>query len=258
MHNSLIILISHQDEPEMMAMHGMWRLANPHAEIVVAYGGSKEKLDMPESLNVVFVNDPRLRTRDHPREKQSYQKLMREAAQRAQNSFWTRVLLAEYDVVPVTLGTCEFLEARRLQESADVLGVGVRRLDGTGHPHFLELQNSYEFSSWVSHSVRLDKNCILMMIGCLSWWTREAFEATAAYEEKIPLYLEIAMATIPHQLGFRVRNLPELEEYIRVRGDFSGELEALRSKRVKLAHPCKRHWSEVARQSSGIAADPPP
>ncbi len=252
MKKTLIILISHQSEVEITEMYKAWQRTNPLATIVVAYGGNKTSLNLPTVYKVVQVKDARLKTRDHPREKQSYLGVMREILNTTAELEWTRVLLVEYDVVPLSGEICVYLEDRREKEKADVLGVGLRRLDGTGHAHYLTLLNDKFFSEWLSKSRRTVKETVFMMIGCLSWWTREAFETTARHQEMLPLYLEIALPTTPHQLGFRVRNVTEFEEFIQVSGDFSEELEIIKKRGGKLAHPCKTHWAAESRKAQKL------
>ena len=120
----------------------------------------------------------------------------------------------------------------------------LRRVDGTGHPHMLAHEFHPQFRQWLAGSVREEKSTVLMMLGCLTWWTWEAFQAVAAASEPLPVYLELAMPTTAHQLGYRVRDLPEFE------GDMEplGELEHLVPKRTSngqwVLHPCKKIWGK--------------
>lgn len=238
-----IVLITHQTPRQVEAMCREWSRLNPGAEVLVAYGGRREDCDAVKGVPVVFVEDPRLRTRDHQRERQSYRGVMREASAWMANRSFNRVLLAEYDVIPLRSGICTHLEMVRQDRCADVLGVRLRRIDRTGNPHYLAHCSHRNFSEWLGQSIRENKEVVLSMLGCLSYWTREAFVETGLLPEPFPVYLELALGTVPHLLGFRVRGLPDWEPYFATAGDVTGSLDAWRANGVWAAHPAKRYWT---------------
>ena len=235
-------------------MCGMWQRLNPDVLIHVAYGGPEDTFEALAWPRRTFIGDPRLRTRDHQRERQSYRGIMQDVAAVLSGSAVDRLLMVECDVVPLRERLVEYLMTRETEEQAQVLGVGLRRVDGTSHPHFLAHQSHRHFQPWLESSLRRDKDVVLMMLGCLTWWTWEAFAATAAAAEPMPVYLELAMPTTAHHLGFRVRNLPEFETDL----EPAGELEAILPQRQAegrwLLHPCKRFW----RDGGGMGAEPEP
>ena len=239
---TVIVLISHQTPPEVLAMCGAWQRLNPEALIHVAYGGPEDAFEALAWPGRTFIRDPRLRTRDHQRERQSYRGIMREVVGALSGSGVARVLMVECDVVPLRAGLVEFLRIQEAEQQAQVLGVGLRRVDGTSHPHFLAHQSHRCFQAWLDSSIRPDKDVVLMMLGCLTWWTWEAFAATAGAAEPMPVYLELAMPTTAHHLGFRVRNLPLLEADLEPVGELEHLLPQRQSEGRWVLHPCKQFW----------------
>ena len=126
-------------------MCGMWQRLNPDALIHVAYGGPEDTFAALAWPRRTFIRDPRLRTRDHQRERQSYRGIMQDVAAALSGSAVARVLLVECDVVPLRERLVEYLMTREAEEQAQVLGVGLRRVDGTSHPHFLAHQSHRHF-----------------------------------------------------------------------------------------------------------------
>jgi len=80
------------------------------------------------------------------------------------------------------------------------------------------------------------------MFGSGSFWTREAFEAVAAQAEPMPIYLELDLPTLAHHLGFRVRDLPDQNQFVCVRPDRTEEREIARRKGAWALHPVKYLW----------------
>lgn len=220
-----------------------WRRLNPGARVHIAYGGTRERFAEISWPDRTFIEDTRLRTRDHQRDRQSYLGLMRAVAADLQPLKIDRVLMAECDVMPLRAGLVDYLEKRRREESADLLGPRIRRVDGTGHPHYLAHRHHPAFEQWMAQSVRKEKGTVLMMVGCLTWWTWEAFEAVSSSTEPMPVYLELAIPTAAHQLGFRVRELTELNSFLQPLGEMQPHLTAWRASGHWVAHPCKKIWS---------------
>ena len=223
-------------------MCAMWQRLNPDAVIHLAYGGRREVFGQIAWPHRTFVADERLRTRDHQRERQSYQGVMRAVSLGTAQEPVDRVLMVECDVLPLRPGLVEYLSAREREEAADVLGVRLRRVDGTGHPHVLAHESHPNFAGWLGASVRPEKETVLMMLGCLTWWTWEAFTAVATTLEPLPIYLELAMPTMAHQRGFRVRDLPELVPDMSPLGELGHLAESRRAASRWVLHPCKNCW----------------
>ena len=228
-----------------------WQRLNPDARIHVAYGGCAAAYQALQGPDCTLIQDPRLRTRDHQRERQSYRGIMQAMVAALADHGTSRILMVECDVAPLRPGLVDYLAQRAGEEQAGVLGVGLRRADGTSHPHYLAHQSHPRFREWLSHSIREDREVVLMMLGCLTWWTWDAFRATALAPEPMPVYLELAMPTMAHHLGFRVRNLPEFEADIEPFGEMEEFLEQKRAEGRWLAHPCKRIWLHGERRDVG-------
>jgi hypothetical protein len=246
-----IILITHQSPEEVAVMCGTWQVLEPSARIHIAYGGDKAQFAKLNWPNRSFIDDPRLRTRDHQRERQSYRGLMQTIQLDLTGTGTDRILMVEFDVIPLRSGLVDYLAGRQQEERADVLGARLRRVDGTSHPHFLAHQHHEGFKRWTGMSIRENKEVVMMMLGCLSWWTWEAFSGVAEAPEAMPVYLELALATTPHLLGFRVRNLPEFYDDMEPVGELEGELEARMAGGRWVVHPCKNYWKAAVSRSSG-------
>ena len=244
MSERLTILLTHQPEPLVAAMVQWWEQHAPGPDILIAYGGTRQAF---ESLGVptkVCVEDSRLRTRDHQRERQSFSGVFIAVNEwlRARPGY-RLIHLSEFDCVPLCDDLFARLEARLANDNADVLGCHLVRVDGTNHPHYLYHAGDERFAQFLRKiSRRADAQVVLAMLGCVSFWKREAFTAVADAEETAPIYLEIALPTLAHHLGFRVRGLSEQSAFVQPVGDFLPQLEALRAAGAWMAHPVKGFW----------------
>lgn len=238
------ILLTHQAEPQVERMAAWWRQRTPDADLLIAYGGTRERFAALKVPDKVFISDPRLRTRDHQRERQSYAGVFSAAQEWLKARPACRfICFTEFDCIPLHAGFWSLLEERLAAEKADVLGCRLTRVDGTNHPHYLYHLADPGFLPLLRRiSRRADPGVVLSMLGCLSFWTRDAFTAVAAAGESPDLYLELAMPTLAHHLGFRVRGLPDQSPFVRPSGDFTGTLDSLREAGAWLAHPVKGFW----------------
>lgn len=246
MSERLTILLTHQAEPLVEAMVAWWQRHAPGPDILIAYGGTRERFD---ALNVpakVFVDDSRLRTRDHQRERQSFAGVFIAVNEWLRERPGYRLIhFSEFDCIPLCHDLFARMEARLGTEHADVLGCRLERVDGTNHPHYLYHAADAQFAPFLNEiSIRQDRSVVLAMIGCVSFWKREAFTAVADAEESSPLYLEIALPTLAHHLGFRVRGLGDQSPYVRPVGDLAPQLDALRTAGAWMAHPVKGFWEK--------------
>ena len=223
-------------------MCGTWQRLNPEARVHLAYGGSADTFALLTWADRTFINDARLRTRDPQRERQSYCGVMKAVIGTLSGSTVDRVLMVECDVVPLKEGLVNYLLQRECEEKADVMGVRLQRVDGTGHPHVLAHEFHAGFDVWLENPVRPGTKVVLMMLGCLTWWKWEAFVRTAEVPEPLPVYLELAMPTTAHQLGFRVRDLPEFVPDVESTGELDDQVEERRKKGRWVLHPCKTAW----------------
>ncbi len=200
------ILLTHQEGADFERVKQVWKPVCAEENLWVAFGGTEEafaELDYPRK---VWIDDPKLRTRDHQREKQSYEGIFRAMAPIVQLEQPDYVYLCEYDQLPLI----DDLNVRQVQvirqEGADVMGHWLYRIDETSHPHLLYHEADVQFSPfWASISKRENPSVILSMFGSGSFWTSEAFLAVAHQSQEIECYLEIYLPTLAHHLGFRVR-----------------------------------------------------
>jgi hypothetical protein len=227
-------------------MTAWWQLHAPGSDLLIAYGGTRERYDSLRVPEKVYVDDSRLRTRDHQRERQSFAGVFTVANEWLQSRPGYRFIhLSEFDCVPLCQDLFTRLEDRLARENADVLGCRLERVDGTNHPHYLYHAADPSFAGLLSDlSVRKDRNVVLTMLGCMSFWKRDAFAAVAAAGESSPLYLEIAIPTLAHHLGFRVRGLSDQSSWVQPGGDLAPRLEALRAAGAWMAHPVKGFWEQ--------------
>ena len=212
MNRILNVILSHQSEVELRKLLEWWSCCVPMEDLLVAYGGTREEFDSLPDVSRVFVSDPRLRD-NKTRAKQSYGGVWRSVAQwltKQQNGSFTHVYFAEFDHLPVVRNLGARLMERLDREQADVLGHGLRRVDGTSNVHYLYHLSDPEFLTfWRRISVRPDKETVLHMVATGSFWTRKAFIDVAARNEEISAYLEIYLPTLAHHLGFRIRDFQD-------------------------------------------------
>jgi len=227
-------------------MVAWWNRHAPGSEILVAYGGAAERFEALRVPHKVFVDDSRLRTRDHQRERQSFGGVFIAVREWLRSHPSCRLIhLSEFDCIPLCPDVFARLEARLAREGADVLGCRLERVDGTNHPHYLYHAGDPQFAPFLeSISIRKDRGVVLAMLGCVSFWTRAAFTAVADAEEAAPLYLEIALPTLAHHLGFRVRGLHDQSAFVQPGGDMMPQLESLRAAGAWMAHPVKGFWEK--------------
>jgi hypothetical protein len=240
------ILLSHQEPASLARMIAYWQTLDPDQEFLVAYGGNEQFELSIESCVVVTVDDPELKTRDHPRERQSYLGVFREAADWIQRHKLTHVHFAEFDEIPLVVNLNSLLLATLEGEDCDVLGHRLRRVDQTNHPHYLSHVTDPRFMEyWSSISRRDDPGVVLSMLGCGSFWTKDAFLAIASVHAPLRIYLELLLPTAAHHLGFRVRNIPTEDAFMapEVVKD-KAEIEHYKSMGAWRVHPVKNMWTK--------------
>ncbi len=238
----LNLVITHASPADVAWSLTIWSAVAPPEQLLIAYGGSQTDFDAIAHANRVFVSDPRLRTRDHQRERQSFSAVFRAAVEWMKGKPFTHVYCAEFDHLPLVRDLHEHLVDRLEAESADVLGHELQRVDGTNSAPYLNHVVDPRFAdSWRKISVRQNKNVILNMFGSGTFWTRAAFERVAAHDEPCPIYLEIWLPTLAHHLGYRVRPFLDQDQFIASVGDRRDEIEAARAAGSWTIHPVKSH-----------------
>jgi hypothetical protein len=224
-------------------MLAWWRDFAAPQDVLVAHGGSQQDFQDVAHSQKFFVDDPRLRTRDHQREFQSYSGIFRLASEWMRGREIDVVHFCEYDQVPLARDFNQLQAARLDAEDADVLGYRVLRVDGTSHPHFLQHAANPRFLEyWKTVTRRPDAGVVLSMFGTGSVWRRKVFDAVASLEEPFPMYMELFLPTLAHHLGHRVRPLRDQDRFVENLGDFGGSIEDARSAGAWVVHPVKRIW----------------
>lgn len=244
----LNLLLTHQPADAVMRMVEWWGRSVPHASLLLACGGSRADFDAIPHEAKVFVADPRLRTRDHPRERQSYGGVFREAAAWLQGrGDFTHVHFAEYDHLPLVPDLNQRQLALLAAERADVLGFHLRRVDATNCAHYLHhAADPAFFPFWEKITCRPEPRVVLSMIATGSFWTRAAFEAVAATPEPHPMYVEIFPPTLAHHLGYRLRDYGPQTRFVHHLGDRVSEIEEARKSGAWTLHPVKSAWQQPA------------
>ncbi len=256
----LHVLLTHQRAAAVAAMLAWWRetgVAPGDVLLVLTHPDEREfaAVDHPQKIP---VRDPRLRTRDHQRERQSYvgvfaavARWLREAGNGREEI--AALHLAEYDHLPLAPDLGDRLLGTLRAERADVLGHEVRRVDGTNQPHYLYHLADRRFAPfWAETSRRRDADAraaVLSMFGSGTVWTPAAFLAVAALAEPGPVYLELWLPTAAHHLGFRVREFPPEAggaRFISSLGERRDQIEEARAAGAWTLHPVKTLWEERA------------
>lgn len=237
------ILLTHQSRRQVDAMLSYWRSFDENQEFIIAYGGNQAE-SFAGMANFVNVLDARLRTRDHPRERQSYQGVMKAVRPLLVQLSATHIHMAEYDEIPVVDDLNARLISLMSEEDCDVLGHRLLRVDNTSHPHYLDHAKQQEFMDfWGSISCRKDPEIVLSMLGCGSFWKWKAFDAVANLDDEVGVYLELFMPTAAHHLGFRVRPLSDQDQFMatEVLKNVS-DLVEFKKRGAWRVHPVKEMW----------------
>jgi hypothetical protein len=221
-------------------------------DLLIAHGGSRTDFLAVQHPQKVFIDDDRLRTRDHTRERQSYRAIFTTAAgwMEQTKSAHTHIYFAEYDHLPLIQDLPQRLLASLTAEKADVLGLRVACVEDSSQPHYLHHAQDPRFHAfWESVSVRSDPRTILTMFGTGSFWTRAAFCYTATAPEPFPIYLELFLPTTAHHAGFRVRPYPDAaaHQFVHHLGNRRHEIDAAREAGAWTIHPLKSAWRRQSR-----------
>lgn len=242
-----LVLVTHEPAEAVMRMQAFWQELTQPANLVVAYGGKRDEFEKISGQKV-FVDDDRLRTRDHQREFQSYSKLLKTALHSLSGS-WEWLFFAEFDLIPLTPSFFETLIEEAIKEDADVLGVGACRLDNTLHSHHAAHAAAEGWLEWIrSISRREDPHVVLSCLGCGQLWRREAIEAVVSAGEPVKSYLEILLPTVAHHLGFRVRPWKSHARFILPDPLPHQDLADFVSAGATAVHPIKGYW-QIERQN---------
>ena len=236
-------LLTHQPVEQIERMLAWWGAYCPPENVLIVFDGPAETLARLDHPLKVRVDDPRLRTVKHSRERQSYTGVWRAVSRWLEGRDYTHVHVAEYDQVPLATDFNTRQVAQLEQEHADVLAFQLLRVDGTNQPHYLyHAHLPGFFQHWKSFSVRHDPQVVLSMFGSGSFWMRAAFDATAARTEPFPIYLELYLPTTAHHLGYRLRDWGGQNRHITSLGDYVDSIPQARQDGAWTLHPVKTLW----------------
>lgn len=237
----LNLVLTHQAPDQIARMLTYWRVCCAPENLLIVFDGSDADFHNIPHPTKIKIDDPRLRTRGHGRERQSYGGVFRAASAWLRERPHTHVSFNEYDHLPLRADLNARQLGRLAEEGADVLGVAVTRVDRTCWPHNLYHYSLPGFSEyWAQTSVRKDKTLMLHMFCSGSLWTRRAFDAVAQTPEPFPMYLEIFLPTLAHHLGFRVRDWgAEASRFITNTGNLADQIEKARQAGGWTIHPVK-------------------
>lgn len=247
------VVLTHQSPDRVKRMCDYWGLLFPEYALLIAYGGSFEHFEEIKGVQKVYVDDLRLRTKDHQRENQSYAGVFRAVSGYLKGSEYEYVYFTEFDQIPLCRDLLRglILELKRL--GADVLFHGLEQVDGTGSAHYLYHQAKDDFlASLKRFSRRLDDGVVLSALGFGQFWKRSAFDDVAAVEDDVEVYLELWIPTVAHHLGYRVKNVSFSKEHSTVTGDRIAEIADCLEKKVECLHPVKTLWEENSAEYDGL------
>ena len=242
MPNVLNVLLSHQRNADLLPLLRIWGEIEKQNALLIAHGGAVEDYEQVSHAPKIFIDDARLRTRDHQREYQSITGVLKAVRDWMHDTGCAcdYVHIAEYDHLPLVPDLNQRQVDRIRSENADVLAFHLQRIDGTSHPHYLYHSANPQFHAWLrSITVRRDPTVTLSMLGTGSFWTRDAFDQTAAKNEPFPIYFEIYLPTLAHHLGFRLRDWADQNEFVLHKGNRGSEIHQVRQAGAWTLHPVK-------------------
>jgi hypothetical protein len=233
-------VLAHTPPGEIARSVAWWSHVTPAESLLVVHGGPMAEFGAIEFANKVHISAERLRTVDHPRERQSYTEVFAAISEWMRGRDFSHVYFAEFDHLPLVSDLNQRLLARLAAERADMLCHGLLRVDDTGWHHYLyHCQDPRFHEYWESMSRRENRRVVLWILGTGTFWTREAFDAVAGEKEPFPMYHEIYIPTLAHHLGYRVRAFHESEHMVSNLGDFHDRIARARSNGLWTIHPVK-------------------
>ena len=225
----ITLLLTHLDAEGVAASLAQYP---PGARVVVCHGGRREDFDRVAHPDKLFIEDPSLRG---PTERQSYAEVLRRA--------WFEVVagapevdlvwLAEFDHVVLRPDFERALRAAIDHAGADFLGKNCSPRDDTNWPHALRARRD----------PRLAGRALWGCLGTGMLMRRPVLRALAELDE-LPGYLELAIPTAVHHLGFRLDDMDrftDLYAHVNAPPDKDrASVEEARSSGHFFVHPFKR------------------
>ncbi len=214
----LWVVLAHAPAEQCKKLIDFWhRSGVAPDDLLLVYGGPRDEFARLDVAHARFVPDADVRTKHHQCEKQSYQGPMREAVAWLQDQPHGYVCFVEQDHIPLVPDWGARMIARLKHEDADMLCNGLRRVDGTDNPHYRYHLSDPKFATaWDAISQREDKNVILSAVGSGHFWKRHVFIETTATPLPTQVYLEEAIPTTAHHLGYRVRDFAEQSTFANI------------------------------------------
>ena len=246
----LNIILAHQAPLAIRLILERWRGVAEPRDLLIAHGGPVADFSGVEHEQKVYVNDPRLRTKDHQREFQSLTGVFHAVRDwlASTGERFDFIHLSEYDHLPLVRDLNARQVARIEEQRADVLAVHLLRVDGTNRPHYLYHASNPRFHPFfASITQRPDPGVVFHMFGAGPVWRREAFDAVAAREEPFPMYNEVYFPTLAHHLGFRVRDFADQNQFFSAAADRGGEIALAQQRGGWTLHPVKDLHTVVKR-----------
>lgn len=237
----LNVILSHQRAIDAVRVLSWWRQSTSCEAMLLVHTGSLNEFAEIKHEPKIHVTHPRVATKDHQREMQSYTALFAEVSRFLRQNHFSYVYFSEYDHLPLLTDLNNKQIDLLKREDADVLAFHLRRVDGTSHAHLLYHRSDPRFMKyWQEVTVRSEPEVVLSMFGTGSFWTREAFLAVAEHDEPFPMYLEIYLPTLAHHLGFRVRDYGFQNQFVHNLGDRSRDITGARKAGAWTLHPIKQ------------------
>lgn len=200
------VVLTHLDGEHLARLRERWTGVCREEDLWIAFGGEKSRFESLGAGQFVYVGDGGIRRTDNQREMQSYTGIFQTMAPVIEREKPDFIYLCEYDHLPLRQDLNALQVAEMTEAGADVMGHFLARIDGTGHPHYLQHSSDPAFRRhWESVSLRENKGVVLTMFGSGSFWSRNAFLAVAVREQEIPCYVELYLPTLAHHLGYRVK-----------------------------------------------------
>jgi len=212
---TLFVVLGHGAPEAFTTTIKLWQRAAGEGCLLLVHGGKLRDFEALDYGDKVWVDDPRLRTRSHPVERQSYCGAWREVARWVESRNFDAVYWAEFDELPLVAELGSRLTEIMSLEKADVLARRLKRVDGTNDAHWLYHEKEQSFREvFEKVSCRDNPRIVLSMLGTGSLWKRKAFLEVAEHPEGEPCYLELFLPTMAHHLGYRVRDFGEQSRFI--------------------------------------------
>ena len=203
------IIICHQDNLFLQKLLSHWLAYASEENIWLAYGGKEKDFLKIQWENKFFIKDPYLKPENSLRPwdtYHSYQEVFSQASLILPD-IYDYIHLTEYDDIPIQKDINEQQIEYLQKEKANIICYNLQRVDQTNYPVYLAQCKNEKFSSYLqSISVRKAKNLIFKTLGYGLFFEKKAFFRLATLKKTPLCFLEIAIPTFAHHLGFRIRS----------------------------------------------------